>query len=99
MRRSLLIPLAVIGLAFPAGLGLAVYTASGNALDTPPATAQVPTGEIARPSAPPSTTVEDSTTTGTTTDERTTDETTTFDETTTSDETTTEGETTTTDDD
>ena len=99
MRRSLLVPLALIGLAFPAGLGLAAYTASGSALDPPPATAQVPTGEIGRPSSPPSTTLEDSTTTGTTTagtttDETTTDETTTFDETatneTTADETTTD---------
>ena len=77
MRRSLLLPLVLIGLAFPAGLGLAVYTASGSALDPPGATAQVPTGEIGRPSIPPRT-IDDSTTTGTTTEE-----TTTFDETTT----------------
>jgi hypothetical protein len=98
MRRSLLVPLALIGLAFPAGVGLAAYTASGSALDPPPATAQVPTGEIGRPSTPPSTTtLDDSTTTGTTTEDTTTDETTTVDETTTEGETTTD-ETTTTDD-
>ncbi len=73
MRRSLLVPAALIGLAFPAGLGLAVYAASGSTLAPPPATAQVPTGEIARPSTPPTTTLEDTTSAeSTTTDETTT---------------------------
>jgi hypothetical protein len=89
MRRSLLIPVAAIGLAFPAGLGLAVYSASGSSLAPPAATARVPTGELARPSVPPSTTTGATTTVETTTDATTTDETTTED-TTTVEETTTE---------
>jgi eukaryotic-like serine/threonine-protein kinase len=93
MRRSLLIPAAVIGLAFPAGLGLAVYSASGSSLAPSDATASVPTGELARPSVPPTTTTLGGTTTGTTTEGTTTDETTTFEGTTT-DETTTEDTTT-----
>jgi hypothetical protein len=86
MRRLALLVAAIVGLGFPAGLGLAVYLASGSSLAPPAATARVPTGTIARPSTPPVTTTataED----GTTTDETTTDETTT-------DETTTEAETT-----
>jgi hypothetical protein len=55
MRRLALLTAAVVGLAFPAGLGLAVYLASGSTL-APPATARVPTGTIARPSTPPATT-------------------------------------------
>ena len=93
MRRIALLVAAIVGLGFPAGLGLAVYLASGSSLAPPAATARVPTGTIARPSIPPlttSSTVEDGTTTfETTTDDTTTDETTT-------DETTTEPETTTT---
>jgi hypothetical protein len=92
MRRSLLIPAAVIGLAFPAGLGLAVYSASGSSLAPPDATARVPTGEIARPSVPPATTTDGTSTDRTTTAETTTDDTTT-------EETTTVEETTTDDDD
>jgi hypothetical protein len=83
MRRLALLTAAIVGLGFPAGLGLAVYLASGSSLAPPAATARVPTGTIAEPSTLPFTTDE------TTTDETTTDETTT-------DETTTEAETTTT---
>jgi hypothetical protein len=82
MRRVALLVAAIVGLGFPAGLGLAVYLASGSSLAPPAATARVPTGTIARPSTPPVTatsTGED----GTTTDETTTDETTTEAETTT----------------
>jgi hypothetical protein len=88
VRRSLLVPVAVIGLAFPAGLGLAAYAASGSALPSADTTARVPTGEIARPSMPPSTTTTDATTTGemTTVEDSTTDETTTLGETTTEDD-------------
>jgi hypothetical protein len=107
MRRLALLIAAIVGLGFPAGLGLAVYLASGSSLSPPAASVRVPTGTIARPSTPP-TTVEDlpgkcdeaehrfdpeCLPAGTTTDETTTDEITT-DETTT-DETTTELETTT----
>lgn len=53
MRRPVLLAAAVVGLAFPAGLGLAVYAASGSTLAPPAATARVPTGTIARPSTPP----------------------------------------------
>jgi hypothetical protein len=97
MRRIALLVAAIVGLGFPAGLGLAVYLASGSSLAPPAATARVPTGTIARPSLPPVTTTstdEGTTTFGTTTDETTTDETTTDE--TTADETTTEGDTTTT---
>jgi hypothetical protein len=89
VRRALLFALVLVGLAFPAGLGLAVYVASGSSLVPPAVTARVPTGEIGRPSVPPATTstTGDETTTeeGTTTDGATTDETTT-EETTTTDE-------------
>lgn len=82
MRRLALLTAAIVGLGFPAGLGLAVYMASGSTLAPPAVSARVPTGTIARPSTPPVTT----TTTGeTTTDETTTDETTTEAETTTND--------------
>ena len=82
MRRALLFALVLVGLAFPAGLGLAVYVASGSSLVPPAVTARVPTVEIARPSSPPATTstVEDGTTTedgASTEDETTTDDTTT----------------------
>jgi hypothetical protein len=71
MRRAALLLAATVGLAFPAGLGLAVYLASGSSLAPPAASARVPTGTIAEPSTL-------STATGTTTtDETTTDETTT----------------------
>lgn len=65
MRRLRLLALVLVGLAFPAGLGLAVYVASGSTLVVPAATARVPTGTIGRPSAPPAatTTVEDRTVT------------------------------------
>jgi hypothetical protein len=53
MRRLRFLALALVGLALPAGLGLAVYTASGSALFTPAATAGVQTGTIGRPSTPP----------------------------------------------
>ena len=96
VRRAGVLALVLVGLAFPAGLGLAVYVASGSSLSPPAVTSRVPTGEIARPSVPPTTTTGDTTTDGTTTDGTTTDATTT-DETTT-DETTTD-ETTTTDED
>jgi hypothetical protein len=88
MRRAALFAAAAIGLGFPAGLGLAVYMASGSSLAPPPASARVPTGTIAEPSLPPL---------GTTTDDTTTDETTTED--TTTGETTTGGDTTTTETD
>ena len=88
VRRVGLIALVLVGLAFPAGLGLAVYVASGSSLVPPAVTARVPTGEIARPSTPPATT---STLDTDTTDEQTTTETT--------GETTTTEETTTTDED
>lgn len=53
MRRLALLTAAIVGLGFPAGLGLAVYMASGSTLAPPAATARVPTGTIARPSTPP----------------------------------------------
>ena len=53
----------MIGLGFPAGLGLAVYMASGSSLAPPPASASVPTGTIAEPSLPPLTDTTDTTTT------------------------------------
>ena len=81
MRRLALLTAAIVGLGFPAGLGLAVYLASGSTLAPPPVSARVPTGTIARPSMPPLTTT-------TTTDDTTTDETTTRDATTTDDTTT-----------
>jgi cytoskeletal protein RodZ len=91
MRRLALLIAAIVGLGFPAGLGLAVYLASGSTLAPPPVSARVPTGTIARPSAPPLTTT---TTDDTTTDETTTDETTTTDDFTTTDETATDDTTT-----
>ena len=113
MRRVALLAAAIVGLGFPAGLGLAVYLASGSSLAPPAATARVPTGTIARPSTPPATTTStvddvsgncdeaehrfDPDCIGGTTTFETTDETTT-DETTT-DETTTEADTTTTETD
>jgi hypothetical protein len=92
MRRIALLAAAIVGLGFPAGLGLAVYLASGSSLAPPVATARVPTGTIARPSVPPVTTTstgED----GTKTFETTTDEMTTDEATTEADTTTTETET------
>ncbi|MDQ3381088.1 MAG: hypothetical protein M3546_12350 [Actinomycetota bacterium] len=88
MRRAGLLALVLIGLAFPAGLGLAMYVASGSSLVPPALSSRVPTGEIARPSTPP-------TVTSALADDTSTDEVTTTD-------TTTEGDTaaaTTTDDD
>ena len=81
VRRAGLITLVLVGLAFPAGLGLAVYVASGSSLVPPAVTSRVPTGEIARPSTSPVTT-SDRETTGeeTTTEDTTTQETTTTDE-------------------
>lgn len=79
MRRAGLLALVLVGLAFPAGLGLAVYVASGSSLEPPAVTSRVPTGEIARPSVPPVTsTLEttDESTTEETTEETTTEETT-----------------------
>lgn len=107
MRRARLLALVLVGLAFPAGLGLAVYVASGSSLAPPAVTSRVPTGEIARPSVPPTITTDDTTTDGTTTDDTTTDGTTTDETTTdgtttdetTTDETTTDETTTTTDED
>jgi hypothetical protein len=75
MRRAGLLALVLVGLAFPAGLGLAVYVASGSSLVPPAVTSRVPTGEIARPSVPPVTSTLE-TTDGTTTEETTTEETT-----------------------
>jgi hypothetical protein len=107
MRRLALLTAAIIGLGFPAGLGLAVYMASGSTLAPPAATAQVPTGTIARPSTPPPGVdisgncdeaehrFDPECVGGTTTDQTTTDETTTSDETT-NEDATTEAETTTT---
>jgi hypothetical protein len=85
MRRLALLTAAIVGLGFPAGLGLAVYMASGSTLAPPAATARVPTGPVGRPSLlpPPLTTTDETTTDGTTTEETTTDETTTESETTT----------------
>jgi hypothetical protein len=90
MRRLALLTAAIVGLGFPAGLGLAVYMASGSTLAPPAATAQVPTGTIARPSTPPhgvdvSGNCDEAECAGatTTTDETTTGETTTDAETTT----------------
>ena len=94
VQRIGLIALVLAGLAFPAGLGLAVYVASGSSLVPPAVTSRVPTGEIARPSTPPAkTSTSDAETTA---GEATTDEATTLE--TTTEETTTD-ETTTTDDD
>lgn len=77
MRRAALLAAAILGLGFPAGLGLAVYLASGSSL-APPATARVPAGEIARPSTlPPPTLPFGTTTDETATDRMTTEETTT----------------------
>ena len=72
MRRIALLAAAIVGLGFPAGLGLAVYLASGGSLAPPAATARVPTGTIAQPIPLPSTTNE-TTTDGTTTEETTTE--------------------------
>ncbi len=90
VRRAGFIILVLVGVAFPAGLGLAVYVASGSSLVPPAVTARVPTGEIARPSTPPATTSATTLDAGTTGEQTTTtgttDETTTTNETTTSDE-------------
>ena len=88
MRRAGLFALVLIGLAFPAGLGLAVYVASGSSLVPPAVSSRVPTGEIARPSTPPTTTstLDDETTTEETTTEETSTEGTTTEETTTTDD-------------
>jgi hypothetical protein len=72
MRRVALLTAAIVGLGFPAGLGLAVYLASGSSLAPPAATARVPTGTIAEPSTLPATTGETTTTEETTTQETTT---------------------------
>lgn len=93
MRRLLLLTLALA--AFPAGLGLAVYAASGSSFGSPATSARVPTGTIAQPSKPPAGTTTDDTRTETercdeedrsgdcprdaTTDETTTEQTTTSD--------------------
>jgi len=77
VRRAGLLALVLVGLAFPAGLGLAVYIASGSSLVPPAVSSRVPTGEIARPSVPPVTTSTDD---ETTTVETTTDETTATDD-------------------
>jgi hypothetical protein len=78
MRRAGLLALVLAGLAFPAGLGLAVYVASGSSLVPPAVTSRVPTGEIARPSVPPVTstleTTDETATEETTLDQTTTDE-------------------------
>ncbi|MGI8479210.1 MAG: hypothetical protein ACR2M2_05045 [Gaiellaceae bacterium] len=79
MRRAGLLTLVLLGLAFPAGLGLAAYVASGSSLVPPAVSSRVPTGEIARPSTPP-------VTTSTLEDEPTTEETTTKETTTTDDD-------------
>jgi len=88
MRRTMFLVLVLVGLAFPAGLGLAVYVASGSSLVPPAVSSRVPTGEIARPSTPPVTTstLEDEATTEETTTEDTSTEETTTDETTTDDD-------------
>ena len=83
MRRLALLTAAIVGLGFPAGLGLAVYMASGSTLAPPAATARVPAGPVGQPSLPPLTTTDETTTDGTTTEETTTDETTTESDTTT----------------
>ena len=87
MRRLALLTAAIVGLGFPAGLGLAVYLASGSTLAPPAATARVPTGPVGQPSLPPLPTTE-----GTTTDGTTTGETTTEPDTTTTETTETEGD-------
>lgn len=79
VRRAGLLTLVLLGLAFPAGLGLAAYVASGSSLVPPAVSSRVPTGEIARPSTPP-------VTTSTLEDEPTTEETTTKETTTTDDD-------------
>ena len=94
MRRTGLLALVLVGLAFPAGLGLAVYVASGSSLVPPAVSSRVPTGKIARPSVPPVTT---STSEEETTFEETTSEQTTTEETST-EHTATEKITTTEDD-
>jgi hypothetical protein len=96
MRRLALLTAAIVGLGFPAGLGLAVYMASGSTLAPPAATASVPADSLGQPSPqtslPPLTTTTDGTTTdGTTTDDTTTGETTTT-ESDTTDTTETEGD-------
>lgn len=80
MRRTMFVVLVLVGLAFPAGLGLAVYVASGSSLVPPAVSSRVPTGEIARPSTPPVTTTQDTSTEDTSTEETTTAETTTDDD-------------------
>jgi hypothetical protein len=92
MRGARLLALVLVGLAFPVGLGLAVYVASGSSLAPPAVSSRVPTGEIARPSVPPTTTTGDTTTDDTTTDGTTTNGTTTGE--TTTDETSTDETTT-----
>ena len=59
VRRAGLIALVLVGLAFPAGLGLAAYVASGSSLVPPAVTSRVPTREIARHSDPPVTTLDE----------------------------------------
>ena len=59
MPRPRLLALLLVGLAFPAGLGLAVYVASGSTFVSPAATARVPTGTIGRPSTPPTVTTDE----------------------------------------
>ena len=96
MPRPRLLALLLVGLAFPAGLGLAVYVASGSTFVSPAATARVPTGTIGRPSTPPVTTDEESTETdrrGRCDEEEHRDDLECVDEATTSAETTTTGET------
>lgn len=63
MPRLRLLALLLVGLAFPAGLGLAVYVASGSTFVSPAATARVATGTIGRPSTPPTVTDEERTAT------------------------------------
>jgi hypothetical protein len=92
MRRLALLTVAIVGLGFPAGLGLAVYMASGGTLAPPAATASVPTGPVAQPSLPPLATTGDTTTGETTTDGSTTEETTTDERTDTTETTETDGD-------
>lgn len=51
MKRARALLLAVLGLALPAGLALAVYLTSAGPLEAVPAAVSVPSPQIARPAA------------------------------------------------
>ena len=58
MRSARLLLLALVGLALPAGLALAVYATSANSLASPVSAARVPSVTLGQPTTPPATTQE-----------------------------------------